>query len=83
MRTEKHHVKKFAKFTEVTGLGPANVRLMSVSDQAALRTVRQVSPNSELNYYKTIAVNGCSWSYLQQNKTKKQLYCAFDGWEYF
>jgi len=31
---------------------------MSVSDQAALRTVREVSPNSVLNYYKTIAVNG-------------------------
>lgn len=58
MRTEKHHVKKFAKFTEVTALGPPNVRLMSVSDQAALHTVREVSPNSVVNYYKRIAVNG-------------------------
>ncbi|XP_030264254.1 uncharacterized protein LOC115575952 isoform X8 [Sparus aurata] len=57
MRTEKHHVKKFAKFAEVTALGPPNVRLISVGDQAALHTVKQVPTNYVVNYYKRIAVN--------------------------
>lgn len=41
-----------------SALGPPNVRLMSVSDQAAFHTVREVSPKSVVNYYKRFAVNG-------------------------
>ncbi|XP_062247149.1 uncharacterized protein LOC133956257 [Platichthys flesus] len=58
MRQGNQHVKKYTKLTEVTALGPPNVRLISLGDQAALHTVREVPTNSVVSYYKRIAVIG-------------------------
>lgn len=69
MRQGNQHAKKFA---EVTALGPPNVRLISLSDQAALHTVREVPTNSMVSYYKRIAVNGVVVHGHTYSKTKQR-----------
>lgn len=72
MRQGNQCVKEYKKFTEVTALGPPNVRLISLGDQAALHTVREVPTNSVVSYYKRIAVNGDVVHGHTYSKTKQR-----------
>lgn len=56
----------------MTALGPPKVRLISLGDQAALHTVREVSTNSVVSYYKRIAVNGVVVHGHTYSKTKQR-----------
>lgn len=72
MRQGNQHATKYKKFTEVTALGPSNVRLISLGDQAALHTVREFPTNSVVSYYKRIAVNGFVVHGHTYSKTKQR-----------
>lgn len=72
MRQGKQHAKKSKKFTEVTALGLPNVRLISLNDQAALHTVREVPTNCLVSYYKRIVVNGVVVHGHTYSKTKQR-----------
>lgn len=72
MRQGNWHAKRHKKFTEVTALGPPNVRLISLGDQAALHTVREVPTNSVVSYYKRIAINGVVVHGHTYSKTKQR-----------
>lgn len=72
MRQGNQHVKKYKGFAEATALGASNVRVISLGDQAALHTVREVPINTVVRYYKRIAVNGVVVHGHTYSKTKQR-----------